>query len=322
VGLFSSSLSTKEMALLCHNLSTLYESGVTISRGLKAMEESGGSQTLRGVTRDLRESIEQGATFGQAAHWHQKRLTSLFVQMVGTGEQSGGLGAMLPQLSKYYEDLRAMYLAVIRQTAYPAAVLLAILAGIPILKAFLSDVAGIANASFETQLYWILRDFTLTVGGAFFAVLFVARLTFKYVSRESILMYCWPLSGIVRRILISRFAWAMMVFTRAGLPLDHAVRLSGQVTGARRIARDFENLAPLLREGHTLGEALAHSRFLPKKALVYVNTGEITGKLDECFEHLSKGLYDEAVFKLRVLIGLIEPLAILALGAMVVAGLG
>lgn len=314
MGLMTSSLSTKDMARLCHTLATLYDGGVPLVRAFRVLEESGGSRDLKILARDLRQAIAQGATLTQAVHFYRKRLSPVFVHMVAIAEQSGGLGIVLTQLTKYYEDLRGMYNAVIRQVAYPASVLLAIVVGIPILKAFLSDVAGIAEASFETQLFWILRNFGLTMGGTIFVVVLVARLTLYFTTRESVLMHCWPFAGIVRTILLSRFAWAMMVFTRAGLPLHHAVRMSGEVTGAKRIAADFEKLAPLLQSGHTLEQALTQSKYFPKKGLVYINTGEHTGKLDVAFEKLSSSLYDSAVFKLRMLIGLIEPLAVLGLG--------
>lgn len=321
MGALSSQISTKDMALLCHSLATLYDSGVPLNRALRALEESGGSHATKGIARDLRQAIEQGATFGQAVDFHQKRLSPVFVHMIEVAEQSGTLGTALPQLAAYYDDLRTMYHAVIRQIAYPAAVLFAIVVGIPILSAFLSDVAGIADAPFEVQLFWILRNFGVNVGGTVLAIVVAARLTLRFTTRESILMYCWPLAGLVRRILLSRFAWAMMVFTRTGMPLYRAVPLAGKVTGANRIAKDFARLAPMLQEGYTLEQVFAQSKFFPRKAMIYINTGETAGELDRCFERLSRGLYDESVFKLRVLIGIIEPLAILGLGALVLAGL-
>ncbi len=309
------------MARLCHTLSTLYDGGVPLVRAFKVLEESGGSRDLRRVAGDLRQAIERGATLAQAVEFLQERLSPVFVKMISVAEQTGGLAVVLPQLTKYYEDLRAMYNAVIRQVAYPASVLVAMFVGIPILKAFLSDVAGIAKEPFEIQLFWLVSNLGLTVGGTLLAVVVIARLTLSLATRESILMHCWPFAGIVRTLLLSRFAWAMMVFTRAGLPLHHAVRMSGEVTGARRIAADFEKLAPLLQAGFTLEEALIQSKFFPKKNLVYINTGEHTGKLDVAFEKLSGSLYDSAVFRLRILIGLIEPLAVLLLGGLVLNGM-
>ena len=317
MGLISSSLSTKDMARLCHTLTTLYDGGVPLVRAFKVLEESGGSRAVKDLARDLRQAIEQGATLEQAVHFHRKRLSPVFVRMVSIAEKCGGLAVVLPQLGRYYDDLRALYNAVIRQVAYPASVLVAIVVGIPILQAFLSDVAGISKEPFEIQLLWILSNFGLTMGGALLAVVIIARLTLSLTTRESILMHCWPFAGIVRTILLSRFAWAMMIFTRAGLPLHHAVRMSGEVTGAKQIAKDFEKIAPLLQGGFTLEEALTQSKYFPKKNLVYINTGEHTGKLDVAFEKLSGSLYDIAVFKLRILIGLIEPLAVLLLGGLV-----
>lgn len=321
MGMFSSTLSAREMALLCHRLAALFDSGVPVARALKAVEESSGSRGVRAVARDMRQDIEGGATLGQAVEAQRTYFPALFVHMVHVAEQSGGLGVVLSQLEGYFDDLRRLYNGVIRQVAYPAALLAAIFVGIPILKAFLSDVAGISAASFETQLFWILRNLVLTAGGVLITVAVIARITFRFTTRESILMYCWPLAGTVRRLLLARFAWAMAVFTRAGLPLDEAVRLSGRVTGASAIASDFAQLAPRLREGYTLAEALAPSKYLSRAAQSYVLTGETTGKLDACFEHLYRELYEAAMFRLRVLVGLIEPLAILGIGLLVLRGL-
>lgn len=147
-------------------------------------------------------------------------------------------------------------------------------------------------------------------------------MTLHFTTRESVLMHLGPLGGIVRQFLLSRFAWAMMVFTRTGQPLHRAVALAGEVTGAKTIANDFANVASLLQEGFTLQQALAQTRYFPRSALTYVNTGEAAGELDKCFEQLSRGLYEKAVFQLRVLVGLIEPIAILLLGGMVLGVVG
>jgi type II secretory pathway component PulF len=215
--------------------------------------------------------------------------------------------------------MRDLYHRVIRQVAYPAAVLMAILVGIPILRAFLADVAGVAEAPFDVQLYRILRDVGLRMGGTLAVLIVLSRLLFRFTTRESVLIYCWPFAGIIRTLILSRFAWAMAEFTRAGLPLDQAVRHAGAATGARRMAHDFATLAPRLREGYTLTEALAASRYLSPTAQTYIRTGEVAGELDTAFEHLYRALYDTALFRLRVLIILIGPLAILGLGALTVA---
>jgi len=315
MGLFTTSLSAGDMARLCHNLATLYNGGVPLDRALRAVEESGGGRAQRDVARELRRAIAQGDTFAGAVQSQSKRFPPVFIRLVNVAEHSGSFAEVLSQLARYFEDQRRLYNAVIRQVAYPAAVLVAIAVGIPILKAFLSGVAGISDAPFSTQLGWILIHVGLRVGGAFFALVVAARVTFSMTTRESVLMYCWPLSGIVRAILLSRFAWAMMVLTRVGMPLHHAVAHAGRATGANRIARDFERIAPLLREGYSLGEACRQARFLPAVALAYIDTGELTGNLDDSFGRLSQFLYDGALFRLRVLIGLIGPLAILGLAA-------
>jgi len=306
------------MALLCHKLSALYDSGVPLNRALRAIEESVGNFPVKYVAGQLRGAIERGATLGQAVEFHKGRFSPVFVTLINIGERTGTLGDVFPQLARYYDDLRNMYHAVIRQIAYPVAVLGCILVGIPMLTAFLSDVAGIAEAPFAEQLYWIVRNFLWKAAGVYVGFIVLARITFHFTTRESILMYAWPIAGLVRTILLSRFAWAMMVFTRTGMSLHRAIPLAGQLTGANRIAKDFARVAPLLQEGFTLEQALAQTKFFPKKAMVYVQTGEVTGYLDRCFEQLSRGLYESAVFRLRILIGLIEPLAILILGGLVV----
>jgi len=82
----TSSLSTKDMARLCHTLATLYDGGVPLVRAFRVLEESGGSRDLKILARDLRQAIAQGATLTQAVHFYRKRLSPVFVHMVAIAE--------------------------------------------------------------------------------------------------------------------------------------------------------------------------------------------------------------------------------------------
>lgn len=305
------------MARLCHCLARLYDGGVPLAQAFRALEDTGEGRAMTRIARDLRIALESGATLAQAVHFHRARLAPLFVHTIDIAERTGVLGAVLPYLAGYYDDMLRLRRAVMVQAAYPAAVIVGILVGIPILQAFLSDAAGLSNESFEVQAFWILLRFALQAGAVFIVFTVIARLTFRFTTRESLLMHAWPVAPIVRRMLLARFVWAMSVFTGVGFPLHRAVPLAGKATGAHRIARDFAAVAPMLQQGATLAEALQRARFFPPKILAYVHTAETAGTLDDCFDKIARDLYDESIFRLRILVVLVEPLAIIAIGLFV-----
>jgi len=91
------------VARFCRTLSTLISSGVPILDGLEITAKTSGNAIIEGAIRTVRNRIERGETIAAPL-----RATGIFpamvVQMIGAGESTGALDAMLAKIADFYED--------------------------------------------------------------------------------------------------------------------------------------------------------------------------------------------------------------------------
>jgi len=91
------------VARFCRTLSTLISSGVPILDGLEITARTAGNAIVEDAIMFVRKGVESGLTLAQPL-----KETGVFppmvVQMVGVGEQTGALDAMLSKIADFYED--------------------------------------------------------------------------------------------------------------------------------------------------------------------------------------------------------------------------
>ncbi|HVT48244.1 MAG TPA: type II secretion system F family protein [Vicinamibacterales bacterium] len=91
------------VARFCRTLSTLIGSGVPILDGLDITAKTSGNAVIESAITQVRGKIERGETIAQPL-----RATGVFppmvAQMIGAGESTGALDAMLAKIAEFYEE--------------------------------------------------------------------------------------------------------------------------------------------------------------------------------------------------------------------------
>ncbi len=91
------------VARFCRTLSTLISSGVPILDGLEITARTAGNAVIEDAIMVVRKAVETGMTLAQPL-----RETGVFpnmvVQMIGVGEQTGAMDAMLSKIADFYEE--------------------------------------------------------------------------------------------------------------------------------------------------------------------------------------------------------------------------
>jgi type IV pilus assembly protein PilC len=91
------------VARFCRTLSTLISSGVPILDGLEITARTSGNAIVEDAIMVVRKGVESGLTLAQPLK-ETGVFPSMVVQMVGVGEQTGALDAMLSKIADFYED--------------------------------------------------------------------------------------------------------------------------------------------------------------------------------------------------------------------------
>jgi type IV pilus assembly protein PilC len=91
------------VARFCRTLSTLISSGVPILDGLEITARTAGNAIIEDAIMVVRKGVESGLTVAQPLK-ESGVFPSMVVQMIGVGEQTGALDAMLGKVADFYEE--------------------------------------------------------------------------------------------------------------------------------------------------------------------------------------------------------------------------
>jgi len=87
----------------CRTLATLTASGVPILEGLVITAKTAGNSVIEDGIMATKRSVEEGKTIAEPLA-DTKVFPTMVVQMIGVGEQTGALDAMLSKIADFYED--------------------------------------------------------------------------------------------------------------------------------------------------------------------------------------------------------------------------
>jgi len=91
------------VARFCRTLATLISSGVPILDGLEITARTSGNAIIEDAIMAVRKGVEGGLTMAQPLK-ESGVFPPMVVQMIGVGEQTGAMDAMLSKIADFYED--------------------------------------------------------------------------------------------------------------------------------------------------------------------------------------------------------------------------
>ncbi len=115
------------VARFCRTLGTLISSGVPILEGMDITARTAGNMVIQNAILKSKDAVEQGRNIS-APLAETKVFPPMVVQMVGVGEATGALDAMLSKVADFYED--EVDNAVANLTILMEPVMIALLGGI------------------------------------------------------------------------------------------------------------------------------------------------------------------------------------------------
>jgi general secretion pathway protein F len=125
------------------------------------------------------------------------------------------------------------------------------------------------------------------------------------------------LGRLARGYNAARFAATLALLAAAGVPILRALQAGADTLSNRAMRRDAQQALVLVREGSSLASALsAHPRF-PTLLVMFARLGEQTGTLPTMLQRAAAQLSGEVQRRAMQLATVLEPLLIVAMGAVV-----
>jgi MSHA biogenesis protein MshG len=320
-----------DILLFTRQLYTLMKAGVPIMRALAGLQESSGNPAMKSLLGSLRESLDSGRELSVSLARHPRIFTPFYLAMVRVGEMTGRLEEVLLRLFDHMEFERFMREQVKSALRYPSFVIMAMVAAMFVVNIFVIPAFSKVFAGFGAELPLMTRiligfsNFMVDWWHLLLGMIAAAGFAFKSWIGTVRGRYLWdklkmriPIAGkIVRKATLARFARSFALASRSGVPVIQALTTVAQTVDNAFIADKVERMRDQVERGESVLRAAITSRAFTPVVLQMIAVGEESGSLDEMMEEISSMYQSEVEYELKTLSQQIEPILIVALGAMV-----
>ena len=320
-----------ELVLLSRQMYTLTKAGVPIGQALAGLARSTRNLALREVLDSVRASVESGRELSAALAQHPQVFTSIYVNTVKIGENTGRLEDVFLRLSEYLErerDTRARIKAALR---YPSFVIAAIGIAIAIINIMvIPQFAKIFERAkvelpLPTRMIVGTSDFfvawwpliaVMVVGGIF--VFRAWRSTPEGTYRWDGIKLRLPIVGsIIYRATLGRFARGFSMALAAGVPLAQALSVMSQAVDNEFVGERIRNIRSGIERGDSLTRTATATNMFTPLVLQMLAVGEDAGAIDTLLVEVAEYYEREVDYDIKNLSQALEPILIAVLAVFV-----
>ena len=312
-------------------LAGLVGSGLPLERALTALSEEAEDPRQRELVAHLRSEVNGGAPFARALGSAPREFDEVYRGVVAAGEQSGALGGVLERLADDLEARQELKAKLIGATLYPAIVsLIAVVIVIFLVTYVVPQVASVFTNSkralptltiamlsisaFLRSWGWLLA---LLLGAGFGLLTWMLR-NEAFRERFDAGWLTLPLIGkLSRGYNAARFAGTLAMLASAGVPILKALQAASETLSNRAMRADAMDALVQVREGAPLASALAGKKRFPGLLAMFSRLGEQTGQLPLMLDRAARQLSMEVQRRAMQMATILEPLLIVAMGAVV-----
>ncbi len=319
------------LAIWTRQLAGLVSSGLPLERALTSLSDEAEKLPERDLVATLRAEVNGGAPFARALAQYPREFSDIYVAVIGAGEHSGKLGAVLERLADDLEEQHALKSKLIGAALYPAIVALVALVIVLFLMAYVVPQVAHVFAGSKRALPWLtvlmlsLSDFLRGYGWwllfALIAIAAGARLALSIaqfrVQFDGVLLTLPIVGKLARSYNTARFASTLAMLAGAGVPILKALQAASATLSNRALQGDAQDALVLVREGAPLAAALAQKKRFPGLLSMFARLGEQTGQLPLMLQRAATQLSTEVQRRAMQLATLLEPLLIVAMGLVV-----
>jgi general secretion pathway protein F len=319
------------LAVWTRQLAGLVVSGLPLERALASLSSEAEGEPERNLVASLRAEVNSGSTFARALGQHPREFSSIYVAVVGAGEQSGNLGLVLEHLAQDLEEQQALHAKLLGAALYPAIVSLVALAIVLFLVTYVVPQVASVFAGSKRALPWLtvlmltLSDLVRNYGWFMLAALAGAFTLARWSLRSPEVRVrfdtAWlglPILGrLSRSYNAARFASTLAMLAAAGVPILKALQAASETLNNQAMRRDAQDALVAVREGAPLASALSQKKRFPGLLSMFARLGEQTGQLPVMLQRAAAQLSSDVQRRAMQLATLLEPLLIVFMGLVV-----
>jgi len=337
-------IGTKALCRFVRQVATLLHAGMPLVPALSALVEQlqcsasptgmrrkSAHDPLAQVVEQIRDSVNEGSSLGEALSRYPTLFSPLFINMVAAGEKSGALEEVLSRLADILER-RVQLLGKIKSAiAYPV-MMAAVAVGVVI---FLLSYVVPSITRLFTEIHQQLPLPTRLLMGASDIVqrYFILVLALPCVAVFGVYGVCrtrdgkrWmdriklalPLFGpMLLKLEVARLTRTLGTCIKSGIPVTTALDIARRVVQNQVVVDAVGKIEEQIQRGDTVASAIRSTGMFPPVVFHLLATGQMTGSIENSMTDIAEMYETEVENSVRTLTTLLEPLILLLMGAVV-----
>jgi type IV pilus assembly protein PilC len=324
-------IKSADLGAMCWQLSTMLEGGLSITAALDVIASDTENLQLRQLLQQARAKISEGRLLSESFAGSPRIFSRLAVAIIVAGETSGDLAKALSTLAEHFDSRDKLAKKIRGAVAYPLfalTLITAIVIGImtlivPRFQLIFNQLGGKLPAFTEAfmRFYDVLRSNALYFGVALALVIGAAVLLSRTRSGHyflSRLVLRLPLLGrLLGESFVALFCRTMSTLLHAGVPVLDALEILRAMTGNDVIIAAIARVKQHVTGGSNIALGLTAAGFFPNMVVKMTQVGEESGNLPAILRKTSEHYERRVAATIDAMTGLLEPLMITTIGAIV-----
>jgi len=324
-------MSSAELALVTRQLASLSQSGLPLEEALLAVSQQNDQPRTKSILLGVRSKVMEGHTLADGLGDFPQAFPELYRATVAAGEQSGHLDVVLERLADYTESRQELRQRLTNAMIYPVALIVMALGIISfmlatvvprIVNVFENTSAelpaltrGLIATSNFIRSYWLLLIIGIAAVG--WGIWWLLQRDGPRRRYHRFLLRMPIFGRLTRGINTARFTRTFSILAGSGVPVLEAMKISAEVIENLPMRDAVNEAATRVREGGSISRSLDSSKLFPPMMIHLVSSGEAGGRLDEMLSRSATGQEREVDGLIAALLGILQPLLIVAMGGVV-----
>lgn len=276
--------------LFYHNLATMLDAGLPISRALTVAAQ-GSARRMQKTLGEVLKIVKEGNTLTEAMQRFPKVFDRLDVLAIEAAEKSGSLPQVLKILSQWHNLKKTIKGKIISGLLF-SAVILFIAAPIIPLPDFL--LGNYTLSDYFHKSIFIMSIFYVPALVIYLIIVFTPKTGPLRYSLDTVSLFIPVLGKALKHLALSRYCYSFYILLSAGVPITDCTRIATQTTTNLVIAERLKGAELSVQQGKDASEGFKEP--LSDGFINMWKSGEESGQLDSSVKRLADMNSETAVF--------------------------
>lgn len=317
----------REIVVMSRQISTLFSSQISALKAFTLLGTTTENQLLRKQLLQVANDLQAGSSISSALSRHPDSFSPFYISMVKAGEESGKLNEVFSYLADYLDRQYELTSKARNALIYPAFVMIVFVVVMTLM--FTMVIPNLAKLLLEsgqevpvyTRIVIAVSEFFVQYGVFILIALAFLGVYLFLASRKETgkraldgFKISVPLIGqLYKKMYLARISDNLHTMLSSGIPILRSIEITGEVVGNKVYADIMKNSEEAVKAGSSFSKALSQYPEIPALLTQMIQVGEETGSLGDILKTLSNFYKREVDAAVDTLIGLIEPIMIVAL---------